>query len=284
MSNKIVVATPTYNSVEYLKVFINSWEKFSPGVTLVVVVDGSTDGTKEFLDSCEYTNLIVKKFSGNRGQPAAYNECLQTAAGVPGASHVLMMNDDMVFSSGWEDKALEAIVEHDFSKAYISVNLAWPGPPGYSAVSYAAGGHLPDQFDIAKWDEFALKYTNSDEYLDSTEFGPGFPFILSVSNAMCRAFDDVYASGGCLDTDFLFSCWLEEFFIARLTKPLFFHFSGGSTDKQKMLGDWVEHGHTFEKKWGIPIEKAMHAIQGIRGIEKDELVILNEKNTLEPIK
>lgn len=285
MLDNLVLATPSYNSLEYLEVFLVSWKKYAHDYSLVVYHDGPSSEFESFIQS-SWVDSEVKEgrlliYAGNehRGQPVAYNTCLERAVNHFKASYILMLNDDMVFSPAWSRSldSMQSIL--DTHKAYISLNLAWPGPPGYTAVSCPEIDKNPKKFDWQLWHTFSNNYTNKDMYLDKTEFGPGFPFIVSSKVAESYKFDERYSGGGCLDTDFLFSLWLDGFFLERLSNNLLFHFSGGSTDKQKAMGVWVEHGTTFIDKWGIPIGKAMHLIMGKDTASQDDIDKLREINS-----
>jgi GT2 family glycosyltransferase len=107
-------------------------------------------------------------------------------------------------------------------------------------------------------------------------FGPGFPFIFSTSMIDKYHFDEKFHTGGVLDTDFLFTLFLDGYPLERCAKNLFFHFSGGSTDKQKAAGIWIEHGDTFFNKWGITVGEAMHAIIGIKDLPVEQIVRLKK--------
>jgi len=63
-----------------------------------------------------------------------------------------------------------------------------------------------------------------------------------------------------------------------MANNLLYHFSGGSTDKQKTIGVWVEHGGTFEDKWDLFIGDAMQAIMGTKVLEESELSRLKRLN------
>jgi len=242
-----------------------------------LVVDGSVDNTREVIE--KYTskgfNIHVEYFDFNLGQPIAYNTCMRNARDVFGAKYVLMSNDDMVFGPFW-DQGLEKYTTDIQKGLLLSLYYAWPGPWGYGAVSYEEGGSDPHTFDLAKWEQFCRNYVHPKDLVGKTGFGPGFPFIISTDLIDTYHFDEEFHTGGVLDTDFLLTLFLDGYPMERLGQNLFFHFSGGATDKQKAQGIWIEHGDTFINKWGISVEKAQWAITGKQPFSESTLSSLKK--------
>lgn len=90
----------TANRLPYLKVALAS--ALQPEVTeVVVVVDGSKDGTVEYLSSVTDPRLKVVTFSENRGRPAARNAIVENFSG----DCLVWLDDDDAFVDG-------AISEH----------------------------------------------------------------------------------------------------------------------------------------------------------------------------
>jgi glycosyltransferase involved in cell wall biosynthesis len=275
MVGDLVIATPTYNSAEYLEVFLKSYVRYAANYPLVLVIDGSSDNTLEVIDNFGIENLYVESFDSNMGQPISYNTCMKKARDFFKAKYVLMLNDDMVFGPHWERSinSYKSKIDEGF---LLSLYYAWPGPYGYGAVSYQEGGKDPRNFDMDKWDSFCSSYVHPEDFVGKVGFGPGFPFIIATSMIDRYHFDEKFHTGGVLDTDFLFTLFLDGFPMERLAQNLFFHFSGGATDKQKAMGIWIEHGSTFQDKWGVSVEAAQWAITGIKGFTEEELVRLRE--------
>lgn len=273
MIKEFVLATPTYNASEYLDVFLKSYKKYASDYPLVLVSDGSTDNTKEVIESHDIKNLHVEYFESNKGQPIAYNTCLKKARDVFGAKYILMLNDDMVLGPFW-DRGLSQYLESIDNGLILSLYYAYPGPQGYGAVPYEAGGKDPYTFNLDQWDVFCRGYVHPEDFVGKTGFGPGFPFIISSKLIDTYHFDEKFHTGGVLDTDFLFTLYLDGYEMERLAQNLCFHFSGGSTDKQKAQGIWIEHGTTFKDKWDLEVGFAQWAITGIKPLSWDELTRL----------
>ena len=275
----LVLATPTYNSSEYLNVFIESYKRYAEDYPLVLVSDGSTDSTKEVIESHALNSAYVEYFNRNMGQPVSYNTCLKKARDVFNAKYILMLNDDMVFGPYW-NRGLEEFSDSVDSGLILSLYYAWPYGEGYGAVSYNGGGSNPKEFNLDNWDKFCRGYVHPEDFIGKTGFGPGFPFIISSAMIDKYHFDEKFHTGGVLDTDFLFTLFLDGYPMERLAQNLFYHFSGGSTDKQKAMGIWIEHGPTFENKWGITVGPAQHAITGTSSFTERELFRLKSLQDL----
>jgi glycosyltransferase involved in cell wall biosynthesis len=277
MLENLVLATPTYNAAEYLSVFLNSCVCFAKTNPIVLVVDGSTDNTHLVIE--EYSRVLNIRsifFDKNKGQPIAYNTCMKEARDYFKSSFVLMLNDDFVLGPTWNNNLEKFLPSIDKDGFLLGLYYAWPGPDGYGAVSYLQGGKDPTKFDMGGWASFSSAYKAKAEMIGRSGFGPGFPFIFSTKMIDRYHFDEKFHTGGVLDTDFLFTLFLDGYPLERYASNLFFHFSGGATDKQKAMGVWIEHEDTFNKKWGISVATAMHAIIGIKEIPGPELSRLKE--------
>ncbi|WP_437187875.1 glycosyltransferase [Planctomicrobium sp. SH668] len=73
---------------------------------LIVVDNGSTDGTVSFLQSSPDVTLIQN--DTNRGFPAAANQGIAVAKG----DHVLLLNNDTLVTTGWLENLLAGLTSH----------------------------------------------------------------------------------------------------------------------------------------------------------------------------
>jgi len=60
--SNISVVVPSYNNLEYLKSLYKSVRQVSSEIELIIFSDGSTDGTKEWLEQLNDSNSIIKCF------------------------------------------------------------------------------------------------------------------------------------------------------------------------------------------------------------------------------
>jgi glycosyltransferase involved in cell wall biosynthesis len=97
------VIIPCWNQLEYTQLCLQSlFERTGPGWELIVVDNGSTDGTGEYLAGiggrCPVPVRVITN-KENRGFPAAANQGLQAARG----DYLVLLNNDTVVTDGWLD-------------------------------------------------------------------------------------------------------------------------------------------------------------------------------------
>ncbi|MDX3136498.1 bifunctional polysaccharide deacetylase/glycosyltransferase family 2 protein [Streptomyces europaeiscabiei] len=92
ITGPVTVVVPAYNEKECIANTLHSLARSTHPIEIIVVDDGSTDGTKEIAEALGYPNVRVIR-QENAGKPAALNN------GVRNASHdiVVMMDGDTVF-------------------------------------------------------------------------------------------------------------------------------------------------------------------------------------------
>ncbi len=94
----------THNQVEYTRQCLDSIRLLTDEPYELIVVDnGSTDGTLAFLQALPDVRVIVN--DSNRGFPAAANQGMAVAAG----RQVLLLNNDVVVTTGWLERMLRAL-------------------------------------------------------------------------------------------------------------------------------------------------------------------------------
>ena len=101
VEHKISVVIPTYNRKDYLLTALESVfrQSFQPH-EIIVVDDGSTDGTEEALDEAGYTDRIIFHKIEHQGRPApARNHGIRLATG----NWIALLDSD----DQWEDTKLE---------------------------------------------------------------------------------------------------------------------------------------------------------------------------------
>ncbi|ANE48778.1 hypothetical protein SY83_07205 [Paenibacillus swuensis] len=101
------IIIPTYNKYGYLKECVNSIREYTPLPYEIIVVDnGSTDGTEAFLRSVAETGRVrYKRLGYNAGFAGAVNQGLMMARG----STVLLLNNDTVVTRNWLGNMLQCL-------------------------------------------------------------------------------------------------------------------------------------------------------------------------------
>jgi GT2 family glycosyltransferase len=92
----IAVVILNYNGLEYLRKFLPNVVRFSDGATIVVVDNGSTDSSIDFLKH-NFPSVDIIDNGANLGFCRGYNESL----GKVKADYVVLLNNDVEVTEGW---------------------------------------------------------------------------------------------------------------------------------------------------------------------------------------
>lgn len=108
-TEKVSIIIGTHNNLPYLKGTVESLLRTTPpGFELIVVDNGSNDGTGIYLASLDYPHLRVIHNRGNQSF-AAFNNQGQRVASRP---YILYLNDDMELDFGWLEPLIEMLDAH----------------------------------------------------------------------------------------------------------------------------------------------------------------------------
>jgi GT2 family glycosyltransferase len=179
----------TYNRSKYLKECLDALLKIDyPIFEIIVVNDGSTDGTKQFLDSISYDNIKIIHHRINKGLSIARN------SGIKLANHnfVAFTDDDCIVDKDWL-RELSKLFSNDeiglvmgqvfyihknykgyFPERLVSnLNAKWPmgANVAYNKKVFAKCGGF---------DDFFFKYGNEDSEMAIRAINRGFSFSRST--------------------------------------------------------------------------------------------------------
>ena len=103
----VIVLILSYNGKHLLRESLPSYlENEYPNFNVVVIDNGSSDGTKEYVES-KFPRASVKRLEKNRGYSGGFNFGLDYAANERNADYILVTNDDV-----WADrKVIEELVK-----------------------------------------------------------------------------------------------------------------------------------------------------------------------------
>ena len=114
--HQLSVVIPLWNQLELTQQGLRSLlENTSASLELVLVDDGSTDGTREWMKSGELRALVrdaqlVTHFNdGNHGVNYAWNRGLELAS----RNYVAVCNNDIVFTPSWDEPLLAALASDE---------------------------------------------------------------------------------------------------------------------------------------------------------------------------
>lgn len=104
----VAIVIPVLNQLAYTQGCVRCLQPdLAVGVKVIVVDNGSTDGTREWLAT--QPALTVIRNEENRGCAPAWNQGVQVAAG---ADWVVVLNNDVLLPAGWLAALLDAAERH----------------------------------------------------------------------------------------------------------------------------------------------------------------------------
>lgn len=225
VSPSVSLVIPLYNQVDFTRQCVESIERCTPSPYELILVDnGSTDGTREFLHSVQATVIAN---ATNLGCAKAWNQGVRAATGTV----IGILNNDIVVTPGWLAGLLK-FMERD----------------GHGIVSPAAReGRL--NYDL---DGYAREFTRSCAGATrSAMYGACMVIHRRVFDRI-GFFDEGFHYGGCEDIDFLWRTRAAGFSVATTGSVLIHHFSMVTQDAIKKTETRAypkENLSHFEGKW-----------------------------------
>lgn len=249
--DNVSVALTTFNNLPYLKLCIRNLLKYSlPETELLIHVDGSTDGTREWLTT-EGLDFIWEK---HQGIYHGFNEAISRASG----EYIALFADDMVVSPNWDKNLLKHARKHRVLAARLVEPVFGSMPP------IKDFGKTPDTFDeeafltyakeisvdeLVKWETVASNFFSRDLF---REFG---------------GYDENFTPYGLGDTDLLFRFKTTypdmEFLYCK--SSIIYHFQAASKkqfseEEKREINERTSS--YFCKKWGATLQD-MHKRLGV---------------------
>ena len=171
MVNNVTLVIPTYNNLQHIKNAYTSIRKYYPTLELVLLDDGSNDGTYEWLQSIqkEDDNVILYQSEERVGHTILYDLGIEMATNkIVGIIHA-----DMIVTENY----LENLLKHlDKGKVVCATRIEPPlHPPGNEKIIQNFGLDF-DDLDIPAFEEFAKKAQLENE--GRTTKGMFAPWIL----------------------------------------------------------------------------------------------------------
>ncbi len=117
---KLSIITLTCNKIEYTKKFIKSLYKYTNDFELIIVDNGSTDGTVEYLRTLPDAKLILNK--ENLGFSKGNNQGIEIAEG----EYIGFLNNDILLYPNWFEKIEEVFEKENIgfiSPRQVCLNL-----------------------------------------------------------------------------------------------------------------------------------------------------------------
>jgi GT2 family glycosyltransferase len=128
----VTVVLPTFDRLPALRANLDDLLDLRGVEEVVVVDDGSTDGTWEYLTARRSPRLRPLRHRENRGSPAARN----TGGAAATTEWVVFAEDDCRFPPDYAEVLRSTALCHDAD--VVGAPMVWPGPDGDVAAAVAA--------------------------------------------------------------------------------------------------------------------------------------------------
>ena len=141
----VSIIIPVWNQLPYTQECLATLAQTTdPARTQIIVVDnGSEDGTGEWLEGWRGDGRVVCRFGENRGFAAACNEGLRQATG----DVQILLNNDTHLTPGWLERLCETLLRDEQAGAAGPVSNYVSGPQ-----QVATNCQRPDQVDGFAWE------------------------------------------------------------------------------------------------------------------------------------
>ena len=204
---KFSIIIPCFNNIAFTEDCINSIVRNTQDFELVLINNGSTDGTKSFFEDflVHHLNTKIITFKENMGFARAVNEGLTASTG----EFVIVLNNDTLVGPNWALRMMKTLLM--IRKLKKDDSFCFVGP-----VSNNASGIQNADVDVSKItdiDSFSNEYAK--EHAGPpifTHFLSGFCFmVIRDYLADLVHFDTKYNTGGFEDNDFFLNAALKGF-------------------------------------------------------------------------
>lgn len=225
----ISIVIPVFNQLHYTKQCLESLRQTKTKARIVVVDNGSSDGTGDFLQAVPDIQLLRNEV--NRGCAAGWNQGVRALP----ATWTVILNNDVLLSSGWLDR-LVAFAEQN--KLDIVSPGIREGELNYELESYAS--------------EFVQRMNKV------VRHGVANGICFMVKNTVFESvgfFDENFRIGQFEDTDFFLRARNAGFKLATTGCAFIHHFGSvtqNSIRKEKTVRPYeAENRAYFRKKWKL---------------------------------
>lgn len=106
---KLSIITLTYNNLHYTKKYIESLYKNTKDFELILVDNGSTDGTVDYIKSLPYNNIKLIINEENLGYAKGNNQGIAVAEG----EYIGFLNNDILLPSNWFDEIEKVFIAEE---------------------------------------------------------------------------------------------------------------------------------------------------------------------------
>jgi GT2 family glycosyltransferase len=238
-----------YNKLNLTKECYKHLRNVYPQEHLIISSGGSTDGTKEWLESLNDDNLTYF----HDDERLSFSETYNAGISLVDTDKLVLIHNDMVIGEGFLE-ALERLITEDTLLSYTTIEPPiFKGHKRPGKVILDLGLRF-DDFNQSFFDEY-VKTNNKNDILND-----GAVFFMSGYKKM---FDDIGGFDGfsffpcfCEDDDFLIRAKLKGYKLKTCDSAITYHFVSQTSrfsDEMKDKRNEIElnSNRNFIRKWGI---------------------------------
>lgn len=256
---KYSIIIPVHNNLHFTYECVRSVFDFTNNFELIVVDNGSSDGTPYWLEGLQRNFPYVRfvRFPENRGFATAVNVGLQMSQG----QFIILLNNDTIVTPGWADALSEA-----FEKAPKVVRVPRIGIVG--PVSNNVAGLQKVKVDPPSMDPVkiakAIKQKKKGQYT-LVSFLSGFCMMFSREVLEeVGLLDEKFNPGGYEDNDYVVRAWMKGY-PAVIAQEVFIWHEGSATIKHfPQLRGGLANWYKFFDKWNRPRKQKLIAVYRVK--------------------
>lgn len=249
LSKKVSIVLLALNQVEYTRKCIESLRtNCRQSIELILVNNGSTDGTRAYFDSIP--GAIVIHNERNLGVAAGWNQGMAKASG----DYLLILNNDTIVGPNCIENLVRCAENHPEAGLVVPRSNKIAGPQMVEGFAYREESEIPvlagkiqEQNDLSCWEFPRLK-----------------GFCMLIPHEVVRKvgfFDERFGYGNFEDDDY--SCRVRYSGYSLLVADDSFLFHYGSVSFKDSGIDWnkqmVENLEKFNRKWANGRREAMQS-------------------------
>ncbi len=233
----VSIVIPVYNELFYTRLCLDSLRRVTTWPYELIVVDnGSTDGTPDYLKS--FPDIKVIRNSSNLGFARGCNQGIKLARG----NYILLLNNDTVVTPGW----LENLV--DCARSSADIGLVGPRTNFCKGEQSLAATYSK----IAEMQEFARRFNREgpDQWFELPRL---IGFCLLIKREVIEKIgllDESFGLGGYEDDDYYVRA-REAGYRLMVAGNTFVHHFGNTT----FAGNKIDMLELLEDNWGKYVEK-----------------------------
>lgn len=279
----VTLVIPSYNNLRHIKNAYSSVRKHYPEVNLVLMDDGSTDGTWEWLNNQIKNDLYLKIYKSEErvGHTILYDKGIEIAS----TEIVGILHADMLVGPGY----LENVLKHlEKGKVVCGTRVEPPlHPEGKEKIIRNFGLDF-DDLNVEAFEKFVLKAQN--EYKDQTTRGMFAPWVIYKDDFKAiGGHDPGFAPFPYEDSD-IFQRWiLAGYELIQSRDAFVYHLTCRGHRWNEKVGVNDDYFTKVEKnareyyikKWGSWIQNDQYQFPIITPVYKKKLVLTNSNPQLE---